>query len=78
METYLARPKLRSDTHRQSVRQQFELHIKHWLDIRLNEISKAMVVEAHQAMRNTPSGANHVFKYFRTVWNHARRIHDLP
>ena len=78
METYLARPKLRSDTHRQSVRQQFELHIKHWLDIRLDEISKAMVVEAHQAMRNTPSGANHVFKYFRTVWNHARRIHDLP
>ncbi|MEO0893052.1 MAG: hypothetical protein AAFY35_10700 [Pseudomonadota bacterium] len=44
METYFARPKLRSDRYRQSVRQPFELHVKHWLDIRLNEICKAMVV----------------------------------
>ena len=31
MEAYLARPKLRSDTHKSGLRQQFELHLKDWL-----------------------------------------------
>ena len=37
-----------------------------------------MVVERHRSLAATPSGANHLLKYFRTVWNHARRIHELP
>ncbi|WP_137699323.1 tyrosine-type recombinase/integrase [Marimonas lutisalis] len=78
MEGYLARPKLRSDAHRLSVRQQFGLHLKDWMGLPLDEITKAMVVERHRSMAKYPSAANHTLKYFRTVWNHARRIHDLP
>ncbi len=78
MESYLARPKLRSETHKTSLRQQFELHLGDWLKLPLDEISKSMVVDRHRVMAATPSAANHTLKYFRTVWNHARRIHDLP
>ena len=78
VDTYLARPQLRSEVHKKSVRQQFDLHLKEWLNLPLDEITKSMVVEKHRSMRNTPSGANHTLKYFRTVWNHARRVHDLP
>ncbi len=78
METYLARPKLRSEAHWSGVRQQFELHLKDWLRLPLDEITKSMVVERHRSMAATPSAANHLLKYFRTVWNHARRVHDLP
>jgi len=78
MEAYLARPKLRSETHRLGIRQQFDLHLKQWMSLPLNEITKAMAVEKHRAMAATPSGANHTLKYFRSVWNHARRTYDLP
>ena len=78
MEDYLARPKLRSEAHRSGLRQQFELHLKDWLRLPLDEISKSMVAERHRKLAKTPSTANHLLKYFRTVWNHARRIHDLP
>jgi len=78
MEAYLARSKLRSVAHRSGLRAQFELHLKDWLRLPLDEISKAMVVERHRSLVGTPSGANHLLKYFRTVWNHARRVHDLP
>lgn len=78
MEAYLARPKLRSEAHRLSVRQQFDKHLKDWLRLPLDEITKSMVVDRHRSMAETPSGANHVLKYFRTVWNHARRTYDLP
>lgn len=77
MDAYLARPKLRSETHKLGVRQQFELHLKDWLRLPLDEITKAMVAERHRSMAATPSGANHTLKIFRTVWNHARRVHDL-
>ncbi len=77
METYLARPELRSEALRSGVRQQFELHLKDWLRLPLDEITKSMVVERHRSMAATPSSANHTLKYFRTVWNHARRVHDL-
>jgi len=53
-------------------------HLEDWLRLPLDEISKAMVVERHRSLVRTPSGANHLLKYFRTVWNHARRVHDLP
>lgn len=78
MESYLSRPKLRSEAHRSGVRQQFENYLKDWLRLPLDEITKAMAVERHQSMAATPSSANHTLKYFRTVWNHARRVHDLP
>ncbi len=78
LDGYLARPKLRSETHKQSMRQQFELHLKDWLRLPLDEITKGMVVERHRSLGKTPSAANHLLKYFRTVWNHARRVHDLP
>ncbi len=78
MESYLARPKLRSDEHRKALRQQFELHLKAWLTMPLDEITKSDVVEKHRSLAKTPSAANHLLKYFRTVWNHARRVHDLP
>lgn len=78
IESYLARPKLRSEAHKCSVRAQIDNHLKDWLKLPLDEITKAMVVERHRSMAATPSAANHTLKYFRTVWNHARRIHDLP
>ena len=78
MDVYLARPRLRAEDHKKGVRQQFERHLKDWLRLPLDEISKQMVVEKHSAMGKTPSAANHTLKYFRTVWNHARRVHDLP
>lgn len=78
MDVYLARPKLRSEAHRSGVRQQFELHLKDWLRLPLDEITKSMVVDRHRSMAKTPSSANHTLKYFRTVWNHARRTYDLP
>ena len=78
LESYLSRPKLRSEVHRTTLRQQFSLHLKDWLRLPLDEITKSMVVARHQSMAKTPSNANHTLKYFRTVWNHARRTHDLP
>lgn len=78
LEAYLARPKLRSDAHKHSLRQQFELHLKDWMRLPLDEISKAMVVQRHASLSKTPSSANHLLKYFRTVWNHARRTCDIP
>jgi len=78
MDAYLARPKLRSETHKLSVRQQFDRHLKDWLRLPLDEITKAMVADRHRSMAATPSAANHTLKIFRTVWNHARRVHDLP
>lgn len=77
MESYLARPKIRSEHHRLTVRGQFEKHLKDWMRLPLDEISKAMVVDRHRSMSKTPSAANHTLKYFRTVWNHARRTQDL-
>ncbi|PWJ21427.1 tyrosine-type recombinase/integrase [Jannaschia seohaensis] len=78
MDAYLARPKLRSDTHRLGLRQQFDLHLKEWMRLPLDEITKSMVVAKHRSMADRPSAANHLLKYFRTVWNHARRTADLP
>lgn len=78
LDVYLARPRLRSEAHKTGLRQQFNLHLKDWLNLPLIEITKAMVAERHGALATTPSGANHLLKYFRSVWNHARRTHELP
>jgi len=77
MEAYLARPRLRSETHKKSARQQFELHLKDWMRLPLDSISKKMVADRHRSLASRPSAANHVLKLFRTVWNHARRTYDL-
>lgn len=77
MEVYLARPKLRSETHKSGTRQQLELHLKDWMRLPLDEISKAMVVRRHQDLAKTPSAANHVLRSFRSIYNHARRTYDL-
>lgn len=78
LDAYLARPKLRSETHRSGMRQLFENHLKEWLGVPLDEITKRMAVEKHSSMAKSPSSANHVLRYFRTVWNHARRTFDIP
>ncbi|MEM7723916.1 MAG: integrase family protein [Pseudomonadota bacterium] len=78
LDAYLARPKLRSDAHKTAMRQQFDLHLKEWMNLPLDEITKGMVVAKHRSMVDRPSAANHTLKYFRTVWNNARRTSDLP
>jgi integrase len=76
-EVYLARPKLRSEVHKSGTRRQLELHLKDWLRLPLDEISKAMAVRRHQELVKMPSGANHVLRSFRSIYNHARRTYDL-
>ncbi len=61
-EAYLARPKLRSETHKAGLRQQFEKHLRDWMKLPLDEITKAMVVRRHQELAATPSTANHLLK----------------
>ena len=63
--------------HKHGLRSQLHNHLKDWLRLPLDEISKSMVVERHRVMAKVPSAANHVFRQFRTIWNHARRTHDL-
>ena len=77
MDAYLPRSGLRSDLHKRSVRQQFDLHLKDWMRLPLDQISKKMVTDRHRSLADRPSAANHVLKLFRTVWNHARRVYDL-
>ncbi|MEM8970496.1 MAG: integrase family protein [Pseudomonadota bacterium] len=78
MEAYLSRAKLRSENYKYQIRMQFKKHLRDWLKLPLTEISKAMVAERHRSLRAVPSAANHALRQFRSVWNHARRIHDLP
>ena len=44
MKAYLARPKLRYETHKTGTRAQLARHLKDWMRLPLDEISKAMVV----------------------------------
>lgn len=76
--TYLARPKLRCDFTKEQMPRQFQLHIADWMRLPLTEITPAMCVERHSTLANIPSGANHLLRAFRAIWNHARRTHDLP
>ena len=78
MEVYLARPKLRSERYRHGVRTYMENQLKEWLRLPLDEISKSMAVRRHQQLASNPSAANHGLRYFRSIYNHARRTHDLP
>ena len=55
---------------------QLELHLKDWTRLPLDEISKAIVVRRHQEMAGSPAAANHVFRNFRAIYNHARRTCD--
>ena len=78
MEAYLARPKLRSDQYKHGVRAYMESQLKDWLRLPLDEITKSMAVRRHQQLAAHPSTANHALRYFRSIYNHARRTHDLP
>ena len=87
MEAYLARPKLRSEEHAKGVRQQMERHLDDWLGLPLDEITRAMVVRRHAEIAvyrqagetlRRPSEANHAFRNFRSIYNHARRAYPLP
>ena len=78
MEAYLARPKLRSEKGKNDVRQQLHKHLRDWLKLPLDEISKGMVAARHTDMASVPSAANHTLRNFRSVWNHARRTYNLP
>lgn len=78
LEAYLARPKLRSERYRYGVRTYMENPLKEWLRLPLDEITKSMVVRRHQKLASNPSTANHALRYFRSIYNHARRTNDLP
>ncbi len=78
MESYLSRPKLRSEKGKKELRRQFEKRLRDWMRLPLDQITRGMVVARHRDMRALPSAANHVLRNFRSVWNHARRTHDLP
>lgn len=76
---YLARPKLRSEANKKAVRGQVHQHLKAWLKVPLDEISKSDCVAAHSRIASVGQrGANHVPKSFRSIYNHAQRTHDLP
>jgi len=78
MEVYLARPKLRSEEYKRSVRDGLNKHCKDWLRLPLDEITKPMVVRRHQELGKHPVGANRTLRMVRSIWNHARRTYDLP
>jgi hypothetical protein len=78
METYLGRPKLRSDAFKANVRGYLNNHLRDWMRLPLDEITRSMVVARHGQLARIPVGANHMFRALRSIWNHARRTHDLP
>ncbi len=77
MNIYIARPRLRSDEHKDNIRSMFSNHLSDWMKLRLDEIDRRMVVERHMALADRPTLANNMFKFFRTVWNNARRTTNL-
>lgn len=79
LETYLDRPKLRSEQNKRNVNQQMRTHLNAWLPRTLDDITKSDCVAAHaKVARSGETVANHVLKTFRSIYNHARRVHDLP
>jgi len=79
-DAYLARPKLRSENNKVSVRSHMK-HLHDWMDKPLDAISRRMCADRHAALlgpKMGPTGANHVMQSFRSIWNHARRTCDLP
>lgn len=79
LETYVTRPKLRSERNKRQIHNQMHRHLKTWLPVPLDEITKADCVNAHARVSQTGGpGANHVLRSFRSIYNHARRTHELP
>lgn len=93
MQKYLARPKLRSEHNKTSVASQIKSHLKAWLKVPLDEITRSMCVDAHDRIsvermgrdtrgRATKIGgqraANHTLKSFRSIYNHALKTYELP
>jgi integrase len=78
IEAYISRPKLRSEKGKQEVRRQLQMHLGDWLQVPLDQITRGMAAARHGELRAIPSAANHTLRRFRSVWNYARRTHDLP
>jgi integrase len=78
IEAYLSRPKLRSERAKAGLRSQLQKHLGDWLRLSIDQITKGMVVARHAELHAIPSAANHTLRNFCSVWNHARRTHDLP
>lgn len=78
MKNYVHRPKLRSDEYRKIVQASLNLHLRDWLKLPLDEITKQMVVRRHQEMAAHPVNANRTLRMVRSIWNHARRTYELP
>lgn len=93
MKQYLARPKLRAEHNKNSVEAQINMHLKAWLKLPLDEITRSMCVDAHDRIsvermgkdtRGRPTkiggqrAANHTLKSFRSIYNHALKQHELP
>jgi integrase len=78
MIAYLSRPKLRSESFKATVRSYMNNHLRDWLRLPLDEITRSMVAARHGQLTHIPSGANHIFRAFRSIWNHARRTAELP
>lgn len=93
LERYLARAKLRSEHNKDIVGSQIKSHLKAWLKLPLDEITRSMCVEAHDRIsverkgkdsRGRPKqiggqrAANHTLKTFRSIYNHALKTFELP
>ena len=72
MNAYLARPKLRSETHMANVRSQLHNHLGDWLGLPLDQITRGMVAARHATMVEIPVNGNHIFRAFRAIWNYTR------
>lgn len=88
METYLERPKLRSEVNKKAVRRQMEQRLSKWIDLPLDEINRDMCRKMHVTLTKRCANekrandgkvaANQILKSFRTIYNFARKTHDLP
>ena len=63
MEGYLVRPKLRSETNKIRMRTLIKLHLKDWMRLPLDVISKAMTVRRHQDMAGPPSAVSQFLRH---------------
>ena len=71
--SYLARPNLRSEENKKSVRAMIDNYLPDWLGLPLDTFNRDMVVTRHRELSDTPVGANNVFQAFRAIYNHAHR-----
>ncbi len=54
MEVFVARPKLRTQNHKENIQSLFHNHFSDWLKLPLDEIDRRMVVERHMFLQERP------------------------